>query len=164
MRRLKLVLLWTSLLSVIAAAHGVLSLTYPELVNSDLRLELAATGLVIGRDGKEQMKARYGSPSRTVQEYINTKYEYAPSGILFRFDSMSGRLNWVEITGSDFHTGKGIKVGDRADSIRQAYGEPTEQVEIGGLTRLRYRYGIRYSLDFWISPDRAVVRILMYRG
>lgn len=163
MRHFKISMVWISLLSILAIAFGVLSLVYPQLVNPSLGVELSATGLIVGRDSAAQMRDRYGPPSRTVQEHLTTKYEYAASGILFRFDSKTGLLNWVEYTGAQFGTGKGIRVGDQAESARQVYGKPAEQVEVGEFTRLRYSYGISYSLEFWISAEGEVSRILFYQ-
>lgn len=163
MRQFKIAMVWIALLSMLAVTFSLLSLLRPELVNSSLRTELSATGLVVGRDKAEQMMERHGLPSRTVQEHLTTKYEYAPTGILFRVDNTTGLLNWVEFTGSAFRTGKGIGVGDLVESVRRNYGKPMEQVEINGFTRLRYAYGISYSLEFWISAAGNVERVLFYR-
>jgi len=164
MGRFHTALVWVALLSMGAVVFGLLSLIYPDLVNSDLRAELAATGLMIGHDRADQMLERYGPPSHTVQEHLSTKYEYASLGILFRFDSSTDQLNWVEFTGSTFRTGKGIGIGSPVEAVLDAYGQPSEQVKIGEITRLRYTYGIKYTLEFRLISTGEVSTILFYLG
>jgi hypothetical protein len=162
LRKFSSVIGWIALLSACVVTFGFVLVFHPDLVYSSLDAEKSATGLVVGLTNTNQMKEYHGQPTRTVQEQLTTKYEYNSTGVLYRLDRTTGVLNWVEFTGSTYHTGKGIRVGDSFDAVLQAYGKPANQIDIGERTLLRYSFGVKYSLEFWMSATAHVEKVVFY--
>lgn len=162
--------LLTVLATLIVVALGVavymgLSLYKPEVIHRDLTREFAITGLTIGVATPADMIARFGPPATERKAVVDTVYTYPAKGLLFRFDNASGTLSWYEIGSTAYATGQGIRVGDDLTAIRGAYGNPEDQSLVDGALHLRYTYGTRYALEFWLNTETArVERIVFFRA
>lgn len=152
------------LLAITGAVLLVVDMKRPELARPDLRHEFTVGGLTIGESTKEDMLARYGPPGREIVATRSTTYEYPDLGLILQIGNQSGRLDWYEITSSQFATSKGITVGATLDQIKLAYRDPTEVTPLDGETRVRYFFGVAYALEFWLDSGGRATRIVFFQA
>jgi len=136
----------------------------PELVDDGLQKEMGALGVTVGTSTAEDLAARFGPPEQTKQETLSTVYLYGTKGLLFRVDKQTGKLVWYEITSRQYATARAIRVGATYDEILNAYGS-TEYVTLMPTgTRIRYRYGTAFFLEFWLNKAGKVERIAFFHA
>jgi hypothetical protein len=148
-----------------AAAVGYLALhtLKPDLVDKGLQKEMGIAGLTMGASTEQDLLAKYGEPDERKDETLNHVYVYEERGLLFRIDRASGKLEWVQVTGPDVATAKGIKVGATYDQILDAYGPTNSVALLPTGTRVRYKYGMAYVLEFMLDQSRHITKISFYK-
>lgn len=125
---------------------------------------MGVLGVTVGTSAAEDLAARFGPPEQTKQETLSTIYLYSSQGLLFRVDKQTGKLVWYEITSKQFATARGIHVGATYDDILNAYGT-TEYVTLMPTgTRVRYRYGTAFFLEFWLNKAGKIERIAFFHS
>lgn len=165
-------LLWVfavlGLLSLLGAIAGVVFFAVrtlkPDLIDTGLQKEMSALGVTLGTATAEDLTARFGAPQQTKQESLSTVYLYSTKGLLFRIDKKTGKLIWYEITAKEYATAKGIKVGATYDDVLDAYGATKYVTLLPSGTRVRYKYGTAFFMEFWLSKVGRVEKIALYHS
>jgi|GEM_PF-4135029 len=169
--------MWKRILAILAAigllavlggavlvAYIAVGTVKPDLVNHDLRREFAFAGLTVGESTMQDVLATFGVPQREYREPLSLRYEYPSKGLLLRIGVASGRVEWYEFSSSQYATAKGVKVGAPFTAVTDAYGKPSSVTPLASGTRVRYHYGIAYTLEFWLDRDGKLARVAFFKS
>lgn len=153
-----------TLLALLGAGLLLAALFRPELFDSGLRQELSFTGATLGQSSRADLLARFGPPDQERQESLSAVLQFHEAGLLLRIDHATDRLLWCEVTGPRFATARGVRIGSTQAQVLSAYGRPSEVALLREGARLRYRFGLVYTLEFWLDRQQRVERIAFYRA
>ncbi|HWI65254.1 MAG TPA: hypothetical protein VNT75_25770 [Symbiobacteriaceae bacterium] len=168
MKKLLWVLASFGLLCLVGAVAAAVLLAVrtlkPDLVDTGLQKEMAALGVTVGTATEADLIARFGPPPQTKQETLSTVYVYGEKGLLFRIDKKTGKLIWYEITSASHATAGGIRLGSTYDEILDVYGTTKYVTLMPTGTRVRYKYGTAFFLEFWLNKAQKVEKIAFYHS
>ncbi|HYF92076.1 MAG TPA: hypothetical protein VD969_07500 [Symbiobacteriaceae bacterium] len=150
--------------SVAAGVFLAVKTLRPELLDSGLQEEMGALGVTVGTSTEVELIARFGEPQQRKQETLSTVYLYHSKGLLFRVDKQTGKLLWYEVTSSEYATARGIRLGATYDQILDAYGATNYVALLPTGTRLRYKYGTAFFLEFWLNKAGRLDRFAFYHS
>lgn len=129
---------------------------HPEWLSARLRAELAALPVRLGRADEDAIRAVYGPPLSERRGPGSLLLTYP--GITLRLAEPGMRLQWVEVTTPKQLTGQGIHVGYPWLELLNHYGKAKETVSVQDSYRYRYRWGMRYTLDFWVDSRGQITK------
>lgn len=95
-------------------------------------ITLNGVAVSIGGDLTADMLKKLGEPSEKTESpncvYEGAVYDYIYAGFSLQVNQQEGKntLLMVTITDPAYKTDKGVKIGDTADTVKNAYGEATE--------------------------------------
>ncbi|HYF80893.1 MAG TPA: hypothetical protein VD973_27595 [Symbiobacteriaceae bacterium] len=150
--------------TVAAVAFFGLRMLKPELIDTGLQKEMSALGVTLGAATEADLYARFGPAPQVKQETLSTVHIYPDQGLLFRVDRKSGKLIWQEISAKAHATARGIRLGDAYDQILNAYGNTEYVTLLPSGTRVRYKYGTAFFLEFWLDKAQRVEKIAFYHS
>lgn len=168
MKKVLWVLAGFGLLCVIGAVTAVvlfgIRMLKPELIDTGLQKEMSALGVTLGTATEADLVARFGPAQQIKQETLSTVHVYTDRGLLFRMDKQSGKLIWQEISSPDHTTARAIRLGSTYDQILNAYGATEYVTLLPSGTRVRYKYGTAFFLEFWLNKANRVEKIAFYHS
>lgn len=150
--------------AVVAVVFLGIRMLKPEIVDTGLQNEMRALGVTLGTATEADLVAHFGPAQQIKQETLSTVHVYSDQGLLFRIDKKSGRLIWQEITSKAHATARGIRLGSTYDEILNAYGATEYVALLPAGTRVRYKYGTAFFLEFWLDKTQRVDKISFYHS
>jgi hypothetical protein len=149
MKRAVILLLGLILIGLLAAGWFAVKIMRPEWLSRTLRAELAALPVGLGQADEAAVRASFGRPTTERRGADSFMLQYP--GISLRLAEPGMKLQWVEVTSADRATGKGVRVGYPWLELMSRYGRADEVTPFKDGFRYRYRWGMRYTLDFWVN-------------
>ncbi|MDF2629010.1 MAG: hypothetical protein K0R39_2841 [Symbiobacteriaceae bacterium] len=165
-------LLWVlSSFGLLCLVGGVAALVFfgirmlkPEMVDTGLQKEMTVLGVTLGTATEADLVARFGPAQQVKQETLSTVHVYTEQGLMFRVDKKSGKLIWQEINSEAHATARGIRPGSTYDQILNAYGATKYVTMLPTGSRVRYKWGTAFSLEFWLNKAQRVEKIAFYHA
>jgi hypothetical protein len=151
-----LVLLGLFLTGLLVAGWFAVKIMRPEWLSPTLRAELAALPAGLGQADEAAVRASFGRPTSERSGPDSLMLQYP--GISLRLAEPGMKLQWVEVTSADRATGRGVRVGFPWLELMSRYGRADEVTPFKDGFRYRYRWGMRYTLDFWVDSMGRVAR------
>jgi hypothetical protein len=129
---------------------------HPEWLSARLRAELGALPVRLGQADEAAVRAAYGTPLSERRGPDSLMMAYP--GITLRLAAPGMKLQWVEVTTPKQSTGQGLHVGHPWLELMSHYGRAQESVPFQDGFRYRYRWGMRYTLDFWVDARGQITK------
>lgn len=101
--------------------------------NTAAGITLKGASLNIGGELTDEMLKKLGEPSEKTESpncvYDGAVYDYIYTGFSLQVNQQESKstLLMVTITDTAYKTDKGVKIGDTADTVKNAYGTATEE-------------------------------------
>lgn len=159
-----LTLIW--LLLFFGAGAGLFYLyasqLHPEWLSARLRAELGALPVRMGEADEAAIRAVYGQPLAERRGPNSVLLTYP--GVTFRLAEPGMKLQWVEVTAPELATGQGIHVGYPWLQLVNRYGREQSTDHFADSSRYRYRWGLRYTLDFFVDSQGQVTKYQFWQA
>jgi hypothetical protein len=109
-------------------------------------------------DSNEILIESLGDPAKSIKTVAQnpkwTIWNFVWPGLKIETFAGNKAINFIEITGKDFSSMRGIKIGDEAAKIVKKYGEPDVNVN-NVLEYVLPTEDSVWGLDFFIKQDRV---------
>jgi hypothetical protein len=138
------------------------SMFHPEWLSAQLRRELGALPVRLGQADEAAVRAAFGPPSAERRGPDSVLLTYP--GATFRLAEPGMKLQWVEVTSPEFQTGLGLHVGYPWLELMSRYGKADGTTPLKESHRYRYRWGLRYTLDFWVNGQGQITKYQLWQS
>lgn len=138
------------------------SMLHPEWLSARLRAELGALPVRMGQADETAIRAAYGRPLAERRGPNSLMLTYP--GITFRLAEPGMRLQWVEVTTPAVTTGQGIHIGHPWLELMSRYGKEQSSSPFPDGNRYRYRWGLRYTLDFYVDTRGEIIKYQFWQA
>lgn len=138
------------------------SMLHPEWLSARLRAELGALPVRVGQADEAAIRAVYGPPASERRGPNSVMLTYP--GVTFRLAEPGMKLQWVEVTTPDLTTGQGLHVGHPWLELMSRYGKERSASAFPDSHRYRYRWGLRYTLDFFVDSRGQITKYQFWQA
>lgn len=142
--------------------YAYASMLRPEWLSARLRAEMAALPVMIGQADEAAVMRAFGAPQSARRGPDSVLLTYP--GLTLRLAEPGMKLQWVEVTSPDRRTGQGLHVGHPWLELMSRYGKEQQVTPYPGGQRYRYRWGLRYTLDFFVDSRGQITKYQFWQS